>query len=247
MKLLGYIEAYKELMFTIPVYTDNGEYFFHEVDTSYKISGFNKFNESNFSEKLIIITTNFEFKKGNFGAIVFKGEEDDLIYDRFENGINRVKRYLSIKTKDHQFLNVKEDVFFFESLIPKKIVYWSQKTPPKNIAISSDVQYVLNYLNQNSKSGLDLGDLISALYDKVLKSDNKEKAIAEFKKDFGKVKPATIGVILPRQIGRAKLIRKRASSKRSSYRNTKDLNSKVVFLKAIIEEIEKKHIKKFIE
>lgn len=251
MKLVGYIEPYKELIFTIPIYTENSEYFFHEVDSSYKISGFYKFNESDSLEKLITIPTNLDFSKGNPGAIIFKGKKDDLIADRLENGIKEVKNYLKVMTKHNQFLSVKEDVSFFESLIPEKNISSTRRTDTKKRLINPDTQYILKYLETNQNEVAYYASIIIvSLFQKVLNSDDQEKAIIEFKRDIKKIKPGTIRVSASRQLRSSQsarklgnMVRKRGLPQIDRYKSINDLDSKVVMLKTIIEGIEKKRNK----
>lgn len=248
MKLIGYIEPYKELMFTIPIYTNNGEYFYHEVDEYYKVCGFNRFYESDSSEKFITITNDFDFVIGNFGAIVFKGIRDYLIIDQFEKGVKEVKNYLKITTKDNEFLNIKEDVTFFESLIPKKIEYSSQKTISKDVDINNDTKYILDFLDPSKKIVKDNYFIIITLYEKVSHSSNIEKAIIEFKRDIDKIKPAIIKLTPSRSTRRTKPARKRVNPRRRvdpEITSVIDLSSKAAYLKTIIEKMEKTHIKKF--
>lgn len=113
MKLAGYIKPYKELIFTIPIYTDGIEFFTHDVDLNYKIKGFDKTNVFN----LIEIGENTEFKKGVYGAIIFIGKKNDLIIKPFEESLKEISEYLLNETKTNEFIYVKEDLSYFKSLL----------------------------------------------------------------------------------------------------------------------------------
>lgn len=111
MKLVGYLKAFKENSFAIPVYSENGYFFFHNVDENYKIIEFYnaRLEKNNFIECYL----STEFKLNDFGAYVFVGENNYLNYNILSNNIFEVKNYLNDNTDKEKFLSVKEDVNFF--------------------------------------------------------------------------------------------------------------------------------------
>lgn len=114
MKLVGYIKEFKECMFTIPIYSDGEEYFFHVVNDDYRILDFIHITDlTNFIEKEIKL----DFNIGDVGAVVFVGFDNHLIYGKIR-AILDIEKYLDKLTEETKFLSVKDDVSYF-----KKVLY----------------------------------------------------------------------------------------------------------------------------
>ncbi len=244
MRLAGYIKAYKEFMFTIPIYTNGKELFFHEVDSNYKIR---KFNKTEVSEDLIQIKNDISFKEKSYGAIVFVGEKNDLITEEFEESIKKISNYLEHKTQKNQFLSVKEDVSYFESLIPKVRKSHFYRVKQNELRFTyNDVRYILEFLNQNThhSAAYTYKDLITSVYEKVVNSVNKEKAIVECKNEIVQISTPVITVINRnfnpnKRIKLNKLARKRPAPKKQNLKRG-DIGAKIIFIKNIIEKVEGK-------
>lgn len=246
MKLAGYIKAYKEFMFTIPIYTNGDEFFSHDVDTKYRIT---KFNKIDFTDNLIKTHRNVEFRKDSHGALIFVGEKGDLFLGSFEDIVKIVKRYLQDKTPKDQFLDVKEDISYFESLIPeaKKTQRYRVAKPNENRISYNDIRYIINFLNHNNPYNATFNhrDLINSVYEKVANSDNKEKAIIEFRNEIIQLATPVFSIPINRnlnphkKIKLNKLVRKKPTPTRQNIRK-QNIEEKVIFIKDIIEKIEGK-------
>lgn len=115
MELAGYIKEFKEVMFTIPVYSDGINHYFHRVDDDYIITQFEEISGT--IEHFISIDNDLSFRVGEKASIVFKGKDDFLIYDRMSDGIIKVRDYFNNEINPGEFVNAEEDVQYFESLI----------------------------------------------------------------------------------------------------------------------------------
>lgn len=246
MKLAGYIKAYKEFIFTIPVYTDDKEYFYHNVDENYRIIEFNKTAPS---ENLIPFKNSLKFEKNYHGAIVFVGKNNDLIIDNFEDGIKKTKHYLESKTQKNEFLNVKEDLLYFEAFIVERKKFSNHKVAEQNNNRISwvEIQYVVKFLNPNNKL-IPINNyrhIITSAYDKVANSENKEKAIIEFRNEITKLSTPVFNVQINRNLNPYKKIKLNKSIRKTLvpkklYLKKSNIEAKVILIKEIIEKIEEK-------
>lgn len=125
MRFTGYLKELKENSFAIPVYTDEGEFYFHNVDDDYKIIGFNKAEISNLciNECYLSITFNIN----DFGAYVFIGKKNYINYNKLSNSIYEVEKYLKESTDKDKFLAIKEEVDILKSTIDKKSTITKRK------------------------------------------------------------------------------------------------------------------------
>lgn len=111
MRLAGYLKALKENSFAIPVYSENGKFFFHNVDENYKIIEF--YDSGLENNNFIKCYLSTEFKINDFGAYVFVGSNNYLNYNILSKNIFEVENYLNDTTDKEKFLSVKEDVKSF--------------------------------------------------------------------------------------------------------------------------------------
>jgi len=115
MKLVGYIMPFKDFIFATPVYSCGLHLYYHDVDNNYRIKGFYRADESYYT--MIGIDNDLEFTKGSNGAIVFAGEKGHIIVDNYKLALQSIDKYLTEKTKENEYLNVKEDLEYFKNLI----------------------------------------------------------------------------------------------------------------------------------
>lgn len=111
MRLAGYLNALKENSFAIPVYTDRTDYYFHNVDSNYKIIGFYKVEINNLKINECYLSNSFNINE--FGAYVFIGRNNYLNYNVLSESIYEVDKYLNETTDKNKFLSIKEDVDLF--------------------------------------------------------------------------------------------------------------------------------------
>ncbi|MFK7107060.1 hypothetical protein [Flavobacterium oreochromis] len=111
MRLAGYLKELKEDSFTIPIYTDKNDFFYHNVNDDYKIIGFNKadINKNNIQEYYLSI----DFKLNGFGAYAFVGKNNYIKCNILSNEIYEIEKYLEDTTDKNKYLSVKEDVKSF--------------------------------------------------------------------------------------------------------------------------------------
>lgn len=123
MRLAGYLNALKENSFAIPVYTDRTDYYFHNVDSNYKIIGFYKVENNNLRINECYLSNSFKINE--FGAYVFIGRNNYLNYNVLSESIYEVDKYLYETTDKDKFLSIKEDVDSFAGClgINNKIVF----------------------------------------------------------------------------------------------------------------------------
>ena len=74
MRLVAYIEPFLNESFTIPIYQNKSEFYFHRLDKSFKIIDFEKANI--IPNYLKMVDSILECEIGDFGIVVYAGEHD---------------------------------------------------------------------------------------------------------------------------------------------------------------------------
>ena len=115
MKLIGYIKAVKENCFAIPIYSDETNYFYHNLSEDFKILSFEKTEimESYF----IKIYLSKTFEVNSIGALIFVGFENYTLYNSADKVIDEVIFFLKDLTKENEFLNIKKEVFELQKIL----------------------------------------------------------------------------------------------------------------------------------
>jgi len=119
MRFVGYIKAFKENSFTIPIYSDGVDFFYHCLDEFYTVVDFIKTDIVN-EEILKRIYLSTVFKKGSIGACVFAGNDDYIFFNQADKIIDEIISYLDETTSLTEFTNVKREVSILKKLLIKE-------------------------------------------------------------------------------------------------------------------------------
>lgn len=104
MKLKGYI-LIKENSFAIPVYSDGESFYFHNIDNSLNIVGFEKkIIDKSFIKTLYLSK---KFNHGDKAAIVFVGFDNLVFFNSAEIIVDEIINYLEDSTDKEQFKFIK--------------------------------------------------------------------------------------------------------------------------------------------
>lgn len=146
MQLKGYIQAFKENSFTIPVYGDDNFYYYHSLDDDFKIIDFHKTEiASNYFKKIYLSQT---FDIGNIGAIIFIGCDSYISYNSADKNINEIINYLNDTTICSKYLNIKSEALELSQILYNETYTETAKINPteelKNIEIKDD-SYFLDF------------------------------------------------------------------------------------------------------
>lgn len=119
MRLIGYIKAFKENSFTIPVYSDGVNFFYHSLDDSYTIVDFIKvkISSENFLKRIYLSSV---FSKGSIGACVFAGKDDYIFFNQADKIIDEILSYLNDTTAITQFSHIKREVLLLKNSFAKE-------------------------------------------------------------------------------------------------------------------------------
>lgn len=146
MRLKGYIQAFKENSFTIPVYGDDNFYYYHSLDDNFKIIDFYKTEiSSNYFKKIYLSQT---FDIGSTGAIIFIGCDSYISYNSAYKNINEIINYLNDTTICSKYLNIKNEalelsqILFNETSIEPPLINSTEEL--KNIEIK-DGSYFIDF------------------------------------------------------------------------------------------------------
>lgn len=120
MKLIGYIKAFKENSFTIPIYSNGTNFFYHSLDESYTIIDFimTESITENILNKIYLSTA---FQKGSIGACVFVGKENYVCFNQADKIVYEIEAYLADTTSDGEFINIKHEVSLLKQLFSLQI------------------------------------------------------------------------------------------------------------------------------
>jgi hypothetical protein len=150
MRLKGYIQAFKENSFTIPVYGDDNFYYYHSLDDNFKIIDFYKTEiSSNYFKKTYLSQT---FDIGSIGAIIFIGCDSYISCNSAYKNINEIINYLNDTTICSKYLNIKNEalelsqILFNETFIEPPIINSTEEL--KNIEIK-DGSYFIDFEPSN--------------------------------------------------------------------------------------------------
>lgn len=196
MQLKGYIQAFKENSFTIPVYSDGEFYYYHSLNDNFEITGFYKAEFPNECFKKAYLSKQFII--GEIGAIVFVGI-DYISYNQADKNINEIINYLNDTTIDSVYLNIKMEALevkqIFDDLkslhryqnIQKDTSKLGEEISNPNIEINSAIikykledfidlenNIITNEEINNSKEIIIKKYLEKLIFDKNLYSSNKE-------------------------------------------------------------------------
>ena len=117
MRLIGYINAFKENSFTIPIYSNGINFFNHYLDEFYIIVDFIKVEiEDDLLNKIYLST---DFKNGSIGACIFAGKENYLFFNQADKIIKEIIAYLDETTSSIEFTNIKREVLMLQELLIK--------------------------------------------------------------------------------------------------------------------------------
>ena len=146
MHLKGYIQAFKENSFTIPVYGDDNFYYYHSLDADFKIVEFYKTEiASNYLKKIYLSQT---FNIGGIGAIIFVGCDSYISYNRADKNITEIINYLNDTTISTKYLNIKNEalelsqILFNKTSIETELINLTEEL--KNIEIQNG-SYTINF------------------------------------------------------------------------------------------------------
>jgi len=163
MQLKGYIKAFKENSFTIPVYGDNNFYYYHSLDDDFKIIAFNKteitphyFKKTYLSQTFII---------GSIGAIAFVGDESLISCNQADKNIDEIINYLNDTTPSSKYLNIKREALELRQILFKNIsdemVLFNLNDTIKTIEVKDYLNYEnLDMYNNESAIIYTLGEYI---------------------------------------------------------------------------------------
>lgn len=166
MRLIGYIKAFKENSFTIPIYSDGINYFNHYLDEFYTIIDFTKAEiEDHMLNKIYLSTV---FIKGSIGACIFAGKENYIFYNQADKLINEIIAYLGETTSSTEYTNIKREVSMLQSLFIKKDSKF--KTPEV-----SDELIVFNLQETNISKSKELAedDIIKYSLEEYIELENE--------------------------------------------------------------------------
>jgi len=91
MKLFGYIKEYMECSFTVPIYTDDNDYYVHKLDDNFLVTSFDRIHLDDF---VIPLKKTSSIKIGAYGIIIFKGFEKATIYGTPNKCLVDIAKYL---------------------------------------------------------------------------------------------------------------------------------------------------------
>jgi hypothetical protein len=122
MILQGYITPYSDFSFSIPVYTDGKDLFYHQLNKNLRIEEFELLETKNF--ELINVNNLIEVGIGDFGIIIFIGEKQEAIINYanlivpqvFNNLRTNINARLNLIKELHQIVQKTEKVVFANTL-----------------------------------------------------------------------------------------------------------------------------------
>jgi hypothetical protein len=171
MRLIGYIRPFKEYSFSVPIYKNNNELFFHSLDSNYQIK---EFILVSWQVDYIELTGNFPYAKVNdFGFIVFNGTNDEVIICRADDELIKIEEYLDrnrIRKKSyirHEYDIIDESIRLFK--IKEFIKHLAKNKYYKElISIHSKSQYLLRLIQEFEQSEeFRIGIIENDLNDKI--------------------------------------------------------------------------------
>lgn len=109
MKMYGFLKPFQSYIFAIPVYIKDDKYYFHKLDTFYRIVEFQEFH---ISDKTKIVKTkgnDTTFSIGEFGVLSFISDEKIFI-NAADKIIADIREYINIKyPTSHPYLKSEID------------------------------------------------------------------------------------------------------------------------------------------
>jgi hypothetical protein len=103
MKIFGYIKPFKDFFFSIPVYYQDGKYYYHKLSDNFIIEDFIEANIPDVN--LISIKDQIQVNIGQYGFLVFIGSDKFPLIGRADTEIINIRNHIDFKNlKDSSFV-----------------------------------------------------------------------------------------------------------------------------------------------
>jgi len=137
MKLIGYIRPCKEFSFTIPVYHNGQNFYYHNLDEKFIITGFAKDEIDN--SYLIKLSQKINYEIGNKAPIAFIGVNGKLIIGTADKAIIEICKYLDQIYLPKKYIH--EELFYYAKIIGFNIKSFQDRFELKYFVFSN--QYII--------------------------------------------------------------------------------------------------------